>query len=120
MRQKRQQRITDTNRILQFLYSEGWSDSEIAVSADCSIRSIQRWWDDVCPSPKKFHRLWMLEEKVKARIIDHEKRLRLIEEHGKREDTKRRWQEVLQHHEDIPHPNGECPECLRIMGIKTE
>jgi hypothetical protein len=73
MRQKRQQRITDTKRILQFLYSEGWSDAEIATGANCSLRSIQRWWDDVCPSPKKFHRLWMLEDRVKNKPKPYEK-----------------------------------------------
>ena len=120
MRQKRQDRITDTKRILQLLYSNGWSDDEISAGADCSIRSIQRWWDGVCPSPKKFHRLWMLEEKVKSRILAYEMHITMIQQERKKADHKKKWEVLMQHHADVPHPNGECPECLTIMGIKTE
>ena len=57
MRQKRQIKITDTKRIMTEL---GMTNQEIAFRLNTNVRTVQRWWNDTCPSGEKFYRLQML------------------------------------------------------------
>ena len=87
----------------------------IALRLGCSIRSIQKWWDDTCPSPQMYHRLWMLEESFKREAEREEQLKRLEDQQQKKRESEQRHALYYKHHEEVEHPDGECDECRRIL-----
>lgn len=62
-----------------------------------------------------YHRLWMLEESIKNEAEREERLKRWEDQQQKKREHKQRWALLLKHHEEVEHPNGECPECIRIL-----
>lgn len=120
MRTKRTIRLTDTKRILTKCIERGMTNEGISIRLGCSVRSIQKWWDDTCPSPQMYHRLWMLEESFKRQDEQAIRLKKWEQEQQKKREHEQRRALLWKHHEEVPHPNGECDECLRILGIKTD
>ena len=120
MRTERTIRYTDTKRILQLCYDNGMTNEGISLRLNCSVRTIQKWWNDTCPSPRFFHRLWMLENSIKKDKEDEEKAIRMQEQRIKQAASAERHRLYYQHHEEVAHPDGECPQCLVILNLKTE
>jgi len=120
MRTERTIRHTDTKRILQLCYDNGMTNEGISLRLNCSVRSIQKWWNDTCPSPRYYHRLWMLENSIKKAKEEQVQLTKQDEWTTGRGAFKDRMAKITKCHETEGHPDGECPECLRIMGIKTE
>lgn len=87
----------------------------IALRLGCSVRSIQKWWDDTCPSPQMYHRLWMLEESFKKEAEREERLKRWEDQQQKKREAEQRHALYYKHHEEVEHPDGECDECRRIL-----
>jgi len=111
--------MTDTKRILSKCIALGMTNDGIALRLGCSVRSIQKWWDDTCPSPQMYHRLWMLEESIKEQA-EHEDQVKKWEQKQQRKrEHKQRWALMLKHQAEPDHPYGECPDCIKILQGST-
>jgi hypothetical protein len=120
MRTERTIRHTDTKRILQLCYDNGMTNEGISLRLNCSVRSIQKWWYDTCPSPRFFHRLWMLENSIKKEKEDEEKAIRMQEQRLNDFKARERHRLYWLHREEDGHSESECPQCLVILNLKTE
>jgi len=84
----------------------------ISLRLNCSVRSIQKWWYDTCPSPRFFHRLWMLENSIKKDKEEQAQKKAQDEWTAGRTAFKERMWKITKCHETEGHPEGECPQCL--------
>jgi len=115
MRTERTIRHTDTKRILQLCYDNGMTNEGISLRLNCSVRSIQKWWYDTCPSPRFFHRLWMLENSIKKEA-EYEVRLaKHNQQEANKKIRKENWARMVEHMKEDGHPEGDCPQCIVIL-----
>jgi len=115
MRQDRQLRITHTKRKLTYLHQQEMNNYGIGIRLYLSTRTVERWWNDTCPTPMHFDRLCRLVEWVERRIKEDSEPWKPCLE-DVRQDGRRRMAAIEKHHQDTPnHGHGECPECIRII-----